>query len=159
MPEIPKFSGRSFNPSFHFKMAASTVAEMALQDRQDTATSPLAPLGDDDFDDEDGIQGRDAELLASHFIKRFFRNLNRTNEPSKWQPHLKVVEHRSYSFSYSPMLRRVTATSEPSAANRSSLSRRKRLSEMFRSFSLGKRSSVDSSDSSEKRSVGKSGEY
>ena len=49
---------------FYFKMAAATVAETALQDRQDTATSPLAPLGDDDLDDEDGIQGRDAGLLS-----------------------------------------------------------------------------------------------
>ena len=67
-----------------------------------------------------------------------------------------VAEHRSLSFSYSPSLvRRVTT--EPAAANRSSLSRRKRLSEVFRSFSLGKRSSVDSTDSAERRSVGKSG--
>ena len=51
------------NYAFRFKMAAATVAETAPQDRQDTATSPLAPLGDDDFDDEDGIQGRDAGLL------------------------------------------------------------------------------------------------
>ena len=49
-------------------MAAATVAETALQDRQDTATSPLAPLGDDDFDDEDGIQGRDAGLGFSAFL-------------------------------------------------------------------------------------------
>ena len=48
----------------YFKMVAATVAETAFQDRQDTATSPLAPLGDDDFDDEDGIQGRFAGLLS-----------------------------------------------------------------------------------------------
>ena len=48
----------------YFKMVAATVAETAFQDRQDTATSPLAPLGDDDFDDEDGIQGRFARLLS-----------------------------------------------------------------------------------------------
>ena len=48
----------------YFKMVAATVAETAFQDRQDTATSPLAPLGDDDFDDDDGIQGRFAGLLS-----------------------------------------------------------------------------------------------
>ena len=56
------------NMPFPPKMAAATVAETALQDRQDTATSPLAPLGDDDFDDEDGIQGRDAGLGSSFLI-------------------------------------------------------------------------------------------
>ena len=83
----------------------------------------------------------------------------KSNERAQ-QPHQQVVEHRSFSFSYSPapVLRRATNASEPSATNRSSLSRRKRLSEMFRSFSLGKRSSIDSSDSSDRRAVGKSGE-